>query len=196
MKTNLTNLRKLKAQSSKRQKSSKLQAPMLAAGRRIGAWSLGLLLNFGLGILGFLSFSAHAQFPTSFIYSNDFNGSTSSNLTLTGTATVNGGYLKLTTHAPNGQLGNAFIDGLPSLQGVRSFRATFKAALFGGTVTPADGYSFSLAPVSTLPLSAGPGEEGTTTGLSISFDTYDNGGEPPSISVLWNGSLVGQVFQQ
>src|SRR5262245_37621882 len=78
-------------------------------------------------------FSARAQFPTSFTYTNDFNGGASSNLTLTGTATINGGYLKLTTQAPGGQLGTAFIDGLSSAQGVRSFRATYRAALFGGT---------------------------------------------------------------
>lgn len=135
---------------------------------------------------------ARAQLSSTFTFSNDFSGAVPAGMTLTGSAAVNGGYLKITTQTPGGQLGTAFIDGLPSSQGVQSFRVTFRAALFGGSAPPADGFSFSLAPAAITPNSVTPGEEGTTSGLTISFDTFDNGGEPPSISVRWNGLLMGE----
>ena len=137
---------------------------------------------------------ATAQFPTTFGYTNDFNSAPSADLTLTGTASIDGGYLKLTTQTPGSQTGTAFIDGLPSAQGVQSFVVTFKAALFGGTTPPADGYSFSLAPAASTPDTVAPGEDGIgiSRGLTISFDTFDNGGDAPSISVRWDGSIVGE----
>jgi hypothetical protein len=149
-----------------------------------------LLVLFAAGVVH----PAAAQFSTTFGYTNDFNGAPSANLTLTGTAAINGGYLKLTTQTPGGQTGTAFIDGLPSAQGLQSFQASFKAAIFGGTATPADGFSFSLAPAASTPTTVTPGEEGVgiNEGLTISFDTFDNGGEPASISVRWNGAIVGE----
>ncbi|HXG47978.1 MAG TPA: proprotein convertase P-domain-containing protein, partial [Methylomirabilota bacterium] len=147
---------------------------------------------FAALFISLLAPSAPAQFPSSVTFSNDFNGDVPAGMTLTGSATVNGGYLKLTTHTPGGQLGTAFVDGLPSAQGVTAFRATFRAALFGGTIPPADGFSFNLAPAADASNGVTPGEEGLASGLTISFDTYDNGGEPPSISVRWNGILMGE----
>ncbi len=155
-------------------------------------------ISSGLVLFALFLFATNvpAQFPSSIAFSNNFSAGLPSGMTLAGTATVGDGYLKLTTQTPGGQLGTAFWDGLPSVQGVRSFRATLKAALFGGTVPPADGFSFSLAPAGATPNSVTPGEEGLTSGLSISFDTYDNGGEPASISVRWNGVLMGEQVVQ
>src|SRR5262245_42981200 len=131
-----------------------------------------------LGLLGLClaALPARAQFPATYSFTNDFNGSLPTNATLIGSAVVNAGYLKLTPATP-GQSGSAIIDGLPSAQGVVSFRANFKAAVFGGSSTPADGYSFNLVSTGLTPPDAAPGENGMTNGLAISFDTFNNGGE-------------------
>ncbi|NLH73645.1 MAG: hypothetical protein GX456_11380 [Verrucomicrobia bacterium] len=56
------------------------------------------------------------------------------------------------------------------------------------TSTPADGFSFVVA--SGLPDSSF-GEQGTGSGLIVSFDTYDNaGGEAPAIDVFYKGREV------
>src|SRR5207249_10191355 len=52
----------------------------------------------------------------------------------------------------------------------------------------ADGYSFNWA--KDLP-TADVGEEGVGTGLSVTLDTYDNGGgEAPGIEIKWHGTRV------
>jgi hypothetical protein len=82
---------------------------------------------------------------------------------------------------------------------VKAFRATFKAALFGSTccgggALPADGFSFNLVPASTVLTNPGynePGEEGLDAGLSVNFDTWDNGfGEAPAIEIKWLGQII------
>ena len=41
------------------------------------------------------------------------------------------------------------------------------------------------------------GEEGTTTGLTVSFDTWDNGnGDGPAIDIKHNGVIVAHKFFQ
>src|SRR5262245_13935032 len=96
------------------------------------------LLTLLCGIL-LAAHPARAQFPVTYTFTSDFNSAVPANLTMTGNAVVNSGYLKLTS-AIGGQIGTAFVDGLSGAQGVQSFRANFKAAIFGGTGTPADGY--------------------------------------------------------
>src|SRR5207244_452535 len=55
---------------------------------------------------------------------------------------------------------------------------------------PADGFSFNFGPG----LSGGMNEEGSGTGITVTFDTYDNGTgdaqEGPEIRVKNNGGIV------
>jgi subtilisin-like proprotein convertase family protein len=142
-----------------------------------------------------IGWPARAQFSGTYSFTNDFSAGVPPNLKLTGTAQIFNGYLALTFNSP-GQIGSAFLDGPPAAQGVESFRADFKAALFGGSTPPADGYSFNFAPAAATPTNSAVGEQGVTNGLAILFDTFDNSGEAPSIGVVWNGGLVSRVFTQ
>ncbi|HXJ56019.1 MAG TPA: hypothetical protein VNU68_05065 [Verrucomicrobiae bacterium] len=129
-------------------------------------------------------------------YSSDFNSGTPAGMTLFGAANVSGGFLQLTP-ALNGQFGIAYIDDFGGGQLVQSFRATFKAALFGSTCCgglPADGFSFNLVPAASALPNPGygqPAEEGLNEGLAVNFDTWDNGGgEAPAIEVKWKGTTI------
>lgn len=60
----------------------------------------------------------------------------------------------------------------------------------GRAKTPADGWSLNVGPI---PAGNGDGEGGfvMSGGLTIAFDTYDNGNDSPSIEVFANGISVG-----
>lgn len=130
------------------------------------------------------------------VYSNNFNAGAGPGLTVSGNTTVDGGYLKLTTSTP-AQNGRAVLDDFTGGRPVTAFTATFKASIFGGAIPLADGFSFNLAPTPAPGFIGGLGEEGTTTGLAVSFDTYNNGGgEAPAVDVKWNGALIGRTMFQ
>ena len=106
------------------------------------------------------------------------------------------GYVSV-TDALNSQLGSILLGELDPNTPVSGFTASLKVRIGGGTVggQPADGFSFSFANLDD-PAVIGPapvGEEGTTTGLVISMDTYDNGGEGPAMDVVLDGVLVGRA---
>jgi hypothetical protein len=103
---------------------------------------------------------------------------------LFGDAIVENEVLKLTINQ-NGQIGSMVLDDLDPGKKVAAFVATFKLRIGGGTATPADGFSFSFAP--DLPDGAF-GEDGAGSGLTVAFDTYDNGGgEAPAIDIRFGG---------
>ncbi len=109
-----------------------------------------------------------------------------------GDTKINGGILKLTL-AVNSQNGGFVIQPLDpdATDGVNSFEAHFKARIGGGTVPPADGFSFCMA--SDLPDGTWR-EDGAGTGVTVSFDTYDNGGgEAPSISIRYQNQVVADT---
>jgi hypothetical protein len=131
----------------------------------------------------------------------NFDAATPAGMTLFGSAAINGGFLKLTDNQ-QGRIGIVYLNDFNAGQQVASFLATFKAALFGslccdGGLSPADGFSFSLVPAATTP--ATPDitqaiEEGLTNGLTVSFDTWDNGGfEAPAVDVKWFGQIVAHA---
>ncbi|HOA60846.1 MAG TPA: hypothetical protein PLY00_10440 [Verrucomicrobiota bacterium] len=99
------------------------------------------------------------------------------------------GVLKLTT-SENSQTGG-FRSPLIE-QGAQVLEFTFAADVLAGngTMPPADGFSINIA--NDLPIIvAGEAENGGGTGISIAFDTYDNGGgEAPSIDVRYLGQVV------
>src|SRR5882672_5989104 len=48
--------------------------------------------------------------------------------------------------------------------------------------------------ISGVPGYANPGEDGAGTGLSVNFDTWDNGGgEAPSIDLKWQGNVIAHT---
>jgi hypothetical protein len=132
------------------------------------------------------------------IYS-DFNGTVPPPKgTLIGSAKVlagggpdNSGVLELTTNV--GSLQGTL--GIDDVLGGDATNVTVKLKLFIGLGNDgADGVSINIAgDIDATTVSAG--EEGTGTGLSINFDTYDNGpvggpAEAPAVEVKWNGSIV------
>ncbi|HXJ71303.1 MAG TPA: hypothetical protein VNM37_00575, partial [Candidatus Dormibacteraeota bacterium] len=100
------------------------------------------------------------------------------------------GVLRL-TEAANDQNGSFIIEDQDAGAVIGSMVATFDLQLGPGTAPPADGFSFNWAndlPSSTFNNGA---EEGAGTGLTVSFDAYDNGGgEAPSIDIKWHGTTV------
>lgn len=100
------------------------------------AWHF--LKTFVLGPVGrnermalLLLFALSPGTLTAATYSSDFNSGTPAGMTLFGAANVSGGYLQLT--AVSDPFGIAYIDDFGGGHLVQSFRATFKAALFGST---------------------------------------------------------------
>lgn len=80
---------------------------------------------------------------------------------------------------------------------IKAFEFSVDVRIGDGTANPADGFSINYARANDPVLSTGNGyvagamEEGTTTGLAVSFDTYDNGGgDVVGISVRVDGNIV------
>lgn len=97
------------------------------------------------------------------------------------TAFVDKGVLQLTDDAVGGTNAGFFI---PSLGGpaTQAWQASFDVLIFdaeGGNL-PADGFSFNWGPIE--PGSSGS-EEGFGSGLSVEFDTWDNGGGENGLSI-------------
>ncbi len=88
------------------------------------------------------------------------------------------------------QTGALIIGDFASGQTVYGFEAGFRIQITPSTTPPADGFSFNWA--TDLPDGTwGGAEEGAGSGLTVSFDTFDNGsGEAPAIDVKWNGAIV------
>ena len=123
-------------------------------------------------------------------YTSDFQGDTPPGMTLSAQAAVNGGYLKLTTAA--GGSGLATINDFGGGALVTHFRASFQLAMFGGSLPPADGFSFNLIPASIA--TVGTAEEGLDGSLAVAFDTFDNGGgEAPAVEVKYRNVLLKRV---
>jgi|GEM_PF-666646 len=95
---------------------------------------------------------------------------------------VNGAFGALVIPSP---LGNRTLDRLV---------ARWKSRVGGGS-GGADGYSFNWTPnLPNPPTYNNPGEEGLPTGLSVTVDTWDNGGgEAPGLEIRWNGTRLAFV---
>jgi hypothetical protein len=112
----------------------------------------------------------------------------------------NSGALKL-MNVVNLAPGARFLEGkfliAPLLGGTElsGVTASFNVRIGGGTVPPAEGFSFNFAPA--LPNDAiGIAEEGVGQGLSITFDIFDNGNETPpapSIDVKYKGKVIAST---
>ena len=109
-----------------------------------------------------------------------------------GSATVAGGILHL-TDAVNGQSGNFFLPDMNAGYPVDRLLVKFKVLLGGGTCCGAryaDGMSFNIA--SDFNAGTSYGEEGTGSGLTLTFDTWDNAApdSAPALEVRYHGSVV------
>lgn len=91
----------------------------------------------------------------------------------TGTAQVLGGRLRLTADDTGSTNANFFTPSLGA-DATQSWIASFDFELFDaeGGNPPADGFSFNHGAIDTM---ANGSEEGFGTGLSVEFDTWDNG---------------------
>ena len=157
----------------------------------------GLYSTLVFGAMGTLWATVCLASP---ILITDFSSGAPAGTSVSGDAVVEDGVLKL-TEAVGGQSGFFFINDLDPGNAVGSFTASFTAYVGGGTCcgdsnsTPglqtADGFSFNFA--NDLPATF-QGEEGGGTGLTVSFDSWDNQApdEAPVIDVFWDGALVGQ----
>src|SRR5207245_4804318 len=94
--------------------------------------------------------------------------------------------LKLTDSFFNGEMGSYIFDDIDGGAPITGFRASFKMLIGGGT--GADGLSFNFA---NDYRGWEFGEEGDGTGLTVSFDTYNNGGgEAPAIDIKKGGKII------
>lgn len=109
--------------------------------------------------------------------------------TASGIARVDAGRLHL-TDAVSSQAGDYVLDDFNAGEPVASFKATFGLSIDGMRATVADGFSFNFGTI-LPPL----GEEGTSDGLVVSFDSYDNGSSDvaPTIAIMLDGALVAAV---
>lgn len=82
-------------------------------------------------------------------------------------------------------------------QRVTALTAAFQYRGSQGSSPQADGISFNVAgdlPTMTGEIPAGAGEEGAGSGLTISFDAYENGEtDPTGIDIRWQGQLLHRV---
>lgn len=128
-------------------------------------------------------------------FNNDFN----TDVVTAGVVTVEGsavwfdagggaGYISI-TEPVNSQQGGMMVADFDAGAAVGGFLATFKLQIGPGSGNAADGFSFNWAPDAPT----NTGEEGGGTGLTISWDIYDNGGgEAPSIDVKVGGTTIAQ----
>ncbi|PYK98318.1 MAG: hypothetical protein DME19_12980 [Verrucomicrobia bacterium] len=115
------------------------------------------------------------------------------------------GYLSL-TESVNSQNGEVIFSDFDNGQVVQAFSFTAMVKIGDGTGTPADGISIAYVrandPILTNPtggwsgIQVGPGvggamEEGSTTGISVGFDSYNNGsGDVEGLDIRVDGQLV------
>ncbi len=111
------------------------------------------------------------------------------NAEISTTEGVEGSGSLVLTRAVNGQASSFIIDDLNAGAPANGLTAVFQLRIGEGTVPPADGFSFAWA----NDIGNGPfGEDGSGSGLVVSFDSFDNGGgEAPAVDVRYNGTPVG-----
>ncbi|HEY5912587.1 MAG TPA: immunoglobulin domain-containing protein, partial [Verrucomicrobiae bacterium] len=100
------------------------------------------------------------------------------------------GCLKLTKNI-NSQNGSFILDDLDAGQPIYGFDATFKIRIGGGSGTPADGFSFVVAP--DLQDTSNFGESGAGSGVRFCWDIYSNPDTPPAPRVYVAGGSGGTI---
>lgn len=118
------------------------------------------------------------------------DGNVPSGAAIFGNAAVGPDGILHLTEAENDQNGAFTVEDLNAGQAVDSLTVRFQLQLGPGSTPPADGFSFNWG--SDFPNTViGAAEEGAGTGLTVSFDVYDNGaGEAPSVDVKFGGTVL------
>ncbi|MCI0746500.1 MAG: Ig-like domain-containing protein [Verrucomicrobia subdivision 3 bacterium] len=131
-------------------------------------------------------------------YANNFNSDPSASLTIRTSATWvatgsydGSGYISITDNV-NSQQGTIVLPDFDSGATVAGFILRAKVRIGGGTADPADGMSISFCEAGDPVVASGTvGEEGTSTGLSVNIDTWDNGaGESRGIQIKNGGAVI------
>jgi len=133
------------------------------------------------------------------VYTNDLNSPASTNQFLLRGSAVwrasgsydSGGYISL-TDAIESQLGTVVVPDInEGAANVSAFTFHAKVRIGGGTARPGDGMSISFVDENWVFENSFATEEGTSNGLSVSFDTWDNGdGDGPAIDIKVDGVIV------
>lgn len=97
-------------------------------------------------------------------------------------------YLRLTASGTTGTISSFRLPELDPGRTIESFTARFDLWI-GGSGTLADGVSLTFG---DIPAGSGGGEGGfpADNGLIIAWDTYDNGGDPPSVEIFSDGISI------
>jgi hypothetical protein len=125
-------------------------------------------------------------------FTNGFTSTSQTGFNLTGsgfTPVIESGRLVLTRNA-NSQQGTIILKDLDAGEPIDSFVVSFKMQIGPGSGNPADGVAFSFDP--SIISTSNFGEEGAgTAGVTVCFDTYDNGGgEAPAVDVKYAGAIL------
>jgi hypothetical protein len=125
-------------------------------------------------------------------FTNGFTTTSQTGFSFTGsgfTPVIESGHLVLTRNA-NSQQGTIILKDLDAGELIDSFVVSFKLQIGPGSGNPADGVAFSFDP--SITATSNFGEEGTgTAGVTVCFDTYDNGGgEAPAVDVKYAGAIL------
>lgn len=159
----------------------------------------GRLLTIG-ALLG-LAIAGNTRAGT---YTQDFNTDPAADPTiqLTGTSSWvatggfnNSGYVSLTTADPAGnQAGGLILPDFDAGASAGSILLNMKLWIGPGAGRPADGFSINYA--SDIADGSTPSEEGAGTGITISFDTWDNNDTDtaPAIELKVGGNTVATAF--
>src|SRR5690606_38353458 len=130
-------------------------------------------IALALGILAAVAFAAAPRAALAGVYHENFDAGLAQNAQLSGSAAVTAGHLQLTRDAHE-QIGSFIIDDLDPAHRIEAFTATFSYSISTSFSDVGDGISFFLG---SNP-NAAFGEEGPgARGLTLSFDTYYNGGD-------------------
>jgi hypothetical protein len=138
--------------------------------------------------------SPHSIPRVPIVYASDF-ASTPPGASLFAPARVADGFLHLTDATNFGVVAGFYTPVVTAF--VESYNVSFRAYVGGGTccgATTADGYSVNIANDLPATVAGQLAEEGFGAGLSITFDTWDNGAaEAPAIEIKWLGSVLQAV---
>ncbi|HEY6230312.1 MAG TPA: PA domain-containing protein [Pyrinomonadaceae bacterium] len=146
-----------------------------------------------MAVLCFVTAQARAG-----IFTNDFNVDVGTAV-LTGTAVYrstggvnDSGYVSI-TDALASQQGGLILPDIDNGEAIGGFQADFDILIGGGSARPADGIAFVFAP--EVDDSTNFGEEGFGSGLTLSFDTWDNDGTDtaPAIDVKVGGTADANI---
>lgn len=165
--------------------------PVPQSHRRLFAWSLAIAL--GVFVPCFTNAGTYGTQAFTFANGTVSLGDGSTIGSSNSIASVQSNALRLTANGTQNTNASFKLPDIDPGKEVQSFDVSYKLRFFAAG-TPADGYSLNFG---NIPSDQGGGEGGFAMqgGLVIAWDTYDNGGDAPSIEVFANGVSIGNFPQ-